>query len=82
MFDYENIAGQAFIKDKRLKSYEWTDTGIKLTIKDLDKNMDLGKYQGDVSKELNQAQTKIEVKKIFGKSFICLDYLEENKNKL
>ena len=46
MFDYESMAGDAFIKDrkKRLKSYEWTYTGIKFTIPDIDKEMDLGKY--------------------------------------
>ena len=73
MFDYERIAGQAFMKDSynRLTSYEWTDTGIKLMIPDIDKEKDLGKYQGDVETENDHQQRIIEVKKIVGKLFIC-----------
>ena len=48
MFDYESAAGQAFIKDSRLKSFEWTDTGIKLTIPGIKKEIDSGKYEADV----------------------------------
>ena len=76
MFDYEKTAGQAFMKDRnsRLKSYEWTNTGIKLTISDINKKMDLGNYQGEVETDQDYNTKAIEVKEIFGQSFICLDY--------
>ena len=75
MFDYESIAGQAFLKDNRIKSYEWTDTGINLTIVDIDKNLDLGKYEGEVAIESDYKQHVIEIREILGKSFICFDYI-------
>ena len=70
MFDYESATGQAFIKDKRLKSYSWTNTGIKLTIAGIEKEMDLGKYEGDVDNGEDYKQITIEVKEFFGKSLI------------
>ena len=75
MFDYERAAGQAFMKDRdhRLKTKNWTDTGIKLTIPGIKKEMDLGKYEGDVDVITDYKHTSIEVKKIVGKSFIHLD---------
>ena len=80
MFDYERAAGQAYMKDNRLKSYAWTDTGIKLTILDIKKEMDLGKYEGDVDIGSVYEQTAIEIKEIFGKSFILLDKYYNCKN--
>ena len=67
MFDYEQMAGAAYMKDShnRLKSYKWTDTGIKLLIPDLDKK-DLGKYQGDVAIGGHGSQKIIEIKEILG----------------
>ena len=73
MFDYESAAGQAFIKDNRLKSYKWTDTGIELTIPYIKKEMDLGKYEGAMEYGREYKGKSIEVSKIFGKSFIHLD---------
>ena len=72
MFDYESAAGKAFLKDpnNRLKSYEWTDTGIKLTIPDIGNEVDLGKYQCDVDIGPTYEQKLIEVKNIFGKPFM------------
>ena len=66
MFDYESAAGQAFIKDthQRLISYEWTDTGIKLTIGNIDKTNDLGKYKGEVEIRQEYKPATIEVKQI------------------
>ena len=74
MFDYEKTAGQAFMKDRnnRLKSYEWTNTGIKLMIPDINKNMDLGNYQGEVETDQDYNKIAIEVKQIFGQSFIWI----------
>ena len=73
LFDYESAAGQAFIKDSRLKSFHWTKTGIKLTIPEINKEMDLGKYQCDVDYGPEYDKVSIEVKEIFGQSFIGLD---------
>ena len=77
MFDYESLAGEAFIKDrkKRLKSYEWTDTGVKFVISDINKEMDLGKYSGEVSTGTEFNEKKIEINKILGQALICLDFL-------
>ena len=74
MFDYESAAGQAFLKDKenRLKSYEWTKTGIKFVIPGISKEKDLGKYKGDVAKGPDDSQKTIEVQEIYGQSFLCL----------
>ena len=72
MFDYEYLAGKAFIKDKRLKSYDWTDTGIMLWIPNIDNKNDLGKYQGDVATEEQNSQNVIAITKIFGKIFLSL----------
>ena len=68
MFDYETYTGKAFIKDRgnRLKSYEWTDTGIKFMIPDINKNLDLGKYVAEVETEHNYKRKTIEIKQIFG----------------
>ena len=62
------MAGAAYMKDShnRLKSYEWTATGIKLLISDLDKKKDLGKYQGDVAIGGHGSQKIIEIKEIIG----------------
>ena len=68
MFDYESGVGKAFIKDRkdRLKSYEWTKTGIKLTISYINKDTDFGKYEGYATIE-NQTSTEvIEITNIFG----------------
>ena len=77
MFDYEQLAGKAFLKDryKRLASYTWTDKGIKLTIVAIDKKVDLGKYEGEVETEQEYNKKIIEVKQIFGNSFIFLNYI-------
>ena len=82
MFDYESAAGQAFIKDreKRLKSYNWTATGIKLMIPDIDEEKDLGKYQGEVDIGTDNNQETIEVKEFFGESFIPLENIWKRKN--
>ena len=74
MFDYEKAASQAFMKDRynRLQSYEWTDTGIKLKIPNIKKEMDVGKYDGDVDIGPEYKQKTIEVKEIFGKCCIFL----------
>ena len=79
MFDYEKLAGKALMKDRdnRLKSYEWTDTGIKFMIPDINKTLDLGKYVGGVETKHNYKKKTIEIKQIFGQSFICLDYLSD-----
>ena len=72
MFDYEKAAGQAYIKDRfrRLQSYDWTNTGIRFTIPDIDRKMDLGIYEGDVQVEQECIQKTIEIKEIFGQSFM------------
>ena len=67
MFDYEQVAGQAFMKGNRLKSYEWTGTGIKFTILDINRNLDQGKYEGEVAAGLNHKQNIIEVGQFLGK---------------
>ena len=68
MFDYETAAGQVYMKDwdNRLKSYKWTDKGIKLTIPDIDNKKDSGKYKGDVTIGNTNKEKSIEVKEIFG----------------
>ena len=76
MFDYEIIAGQGYMKDSRLKSFEWTDTGIKLTILHTHKNLDLGKYEGEVVIGSDYRKSTIEISEILGKSFIYLDYVK------
>ena len=75
MFDYESAAGQAFMKDNynRLKSYQWTDKGIKLMIPNISKEMDLGKYEGDVDTGKGDNRKQIEVKEIVGQSLFYLD---------
>ena len=77
MFDYEKRKGQSFIKDekKRLKSYEWTETGIKFTIQDIKKEMDLGIYLASVEKGSNSEDKRIKLDNFFGQSFICLNYI-------
>ena len=73
MFDFESITGKVFIKDNRLRSYEWTHTGIKLMIPDIDEKKNSGKYQGDVATEQQHNQAIIEIKDIIGKLFLlCL----------
>ena len=68
MFDYERGKGKYF-KDKRCTSYEWTETGIKLTIAHIDK----GKYEGSVSKGGREHNdTVLELNEIFGMLFIFL----------
>ena len=69
MFGYESADGQGFIKDtkKRLKSYAWTDTGIKLTVSDIDKGNDLGNYKGEVYIGGNYTEQSIKVREILGK---------------
>ena len=79
MFDYESAAGEAFIKDRdaRLKSFEWTDTGIKMTIPDINKDKDLAEYKGEVSTISEDADTVIEVQEIIGKIFnFFYDYFQ------
>ena len=66
LFDYERTTGRAFIKTNRLKSYEWTPTGIKLTFTEINKKLDLGKYGGEVATDREYKQEMIEVKEIFG----------------
>ena len=80
MFDYESAAGQAFIKDRknRLKSYEWTYTGIKLTIPNIKKAMDLGKYESQVSTEADHATQYIEIQEIHGESLFYVEHLCKN----
>ena len=72
MFDFEAVADQAFIKrnEMRLKHYNWTDTGIKFTIPDIDRGKDLGKYEGEVETGPHYNKISIEVKQIFGQSFL------------
>ena len=69
MFDYERAAGKAFMKDRdhRLKSYNWTKTGIQLTIPGIKKEMDLGKYEGDVDVVREYKHTSIEIIEIVGR---------------
>ena len=76
MFDYESDAGEVFLKDEyhRLKSYEWTNTGIQLKIPNINKESDLGEYIGEVAIENYDSQQTIAVKEIFGQSFICVGY--------
>ena len=80
MFDYESVAGKAFIKDKnsRLKSYNWTDTGIKLMIPDIDKKKDLGKYKGDVATKRENSQNIIEIKEIHGELLVIFTLNSKN----
>ena len=68
MFDYESIAGQSFLKDKhqRLISYEWTDTGIRLTIGNIDNATDLGKYKAEVEIGQDYKSATVEIKQIIG----------------
>ena len=72
MFDFEAVADQAFIKsnEMRLKYYSWTETGIKFTIPDIDKERDLGKYEGEVQTGPHYNKISIEVKQIYGQSFL------------
>ena len=72
MFGYEKVAGQAFIKStkKRWTSYEWTETGIRFSIPDIDKNVDLGVYEGKAATRQTHMKTSIEIKHIFG--MLCL----------
>ena len=72
LFDYEKLAGQAFIKGNRVKKYEWTATGIKLTIPNIKKDVDLGKYGGEVATQKEYKEEVMEIQDIFGQSFICL----------
>ena len=66
MFDYESAAGQVFVKDSynRLKSFNWTDTGIIVQIRDINKKMDLGKYAGEVATGEDYNQKIIEIKEV------------------
>ena len=82
MFDYESVIGQVFIKDRdrRLKSFNWTDTGIKLTIPDINKHMDLGKYRAEVSTMTDDNNKMIEIREILGKSFAFLCCIHNCKN--
>ena len=74
MFDYESDAGESFIRDERLTSYSWTDTGIKLVISNINKEVDFGRYEGSVTIGTNSAVlTLINIPQIIGKSFTCLD---------
>ena len=67
MLDYESLAGQTFMKDNRLKSYKWTDTGIQLMIANIDKEKDLGKYEADVATGHNKnVQKMMAIKEIWG----------------
>ena len=68
MFDYESVAGKAFVKDEnhRLKFYNWTDTGITLTIPQINNTTDLGKYEGEVATGSDGNKAIIEIKEIFG----------------
>ena len=70
LFDYESAAGQAFIKDNRLKSYEWTDKGIRFIITDIVKEKDQGKYVCDVDVGAEYKEGSVEVKDFFGQSFM------------
>ena len=70
LFDYESVKGQVFIKDNRLKSYQWTDTGIRFIITDIVKEKDQGKYVCDVVVGAEYKEEAVEVKKICGQSFI------------
>ena len=76
IFDYESISRKPKIKDSRLKSFEWTDTGIKLRFKDIDKELDIGKYQGEVTIGSDYKQSIIEVREILGKSCVVLIIFE------
>ena len=80
MFDYERAAGKAFMKDRdhRLKSFKWTNTGIKLTIPKMNKEMDLGKYDGDVDTGSEYKEKVIEVNKIYGELLFCLQKKMQN----
>ena len=75
MFDYERLAGKSYIKDKRLKSFDWTDTGIKLRIPVINKDEDLGKYNGEAATDTAGDDATIEVNEIFGKLYFCLHNL-------
>ena len=66
LFDYERAVGKAFIKDNRLKSFEWTDTGIKLIITDIVKKKDQRKYLCDVNVGAEYKEIAVVVKEFFG----------------
>ena len=72
MFGYEKVAGQAFIKstEKRLTTYEWTETSIKFSIPDIDRNVDLGVYEGEAATKQAHMKTSIEIKHISG--MLCI----------
>ena len=70
LFDYESVTGQAYIKDNRLKSYEWTDKGIRFIITDIVKEKDQGKYLCDMVVGAEYKEEPVVVKEIFGQSFI------------
>ena len=74
MFEFEKIKGQGFVNydKRRLKSYQWTETGIKFSILDVNKDKDLGKYEAVVTTNQHHTNASIEIKQIFGKSFFCL----------
>ena len=74
MFEFEKITGQGFVNydERRLTSYQWTETGIKLSILDINKYKDLGKYEAVVTTNQHNTNASIEIKQIVGKSFISL----------
>ena len=82
MLDYERKANQTYIKDRknRLKSYVWTDTGIKLTIPDIDKEKDVGTYKALVDIGGDHQEQTIEINKIYGKLSVGLDTFLKSKN--
>ena len=80
MFDFESAAGQAFIKDNRLKAYNWTNTGIKFNIPSINKEIHLGKYEGEVDIGPDYKANSIHIKQIFGQSVLCFHYNKGCKN--
>ena len=75
MFEYESSTGKS--STNRVESCEWTDTGIKLKIPDMNMEMDSHTYACSASIwQGNKPQTgigKIEIKGIVGECFVFLN---------
>ena len=80
IFAYKRGTPQQPTMNNRLESYEWTDTGIKFTILDIDEEMDVGSYVASVKLGQYTEQEMIEIKEIVGQCFISLNHLQNCTN--
>ena len=66
IFAYTNGTPEAQTMNNRLESYEWTDTGVKFTIQDINKEMHMGAYVASIRKGHNTTQGMIGIEEIIG----------------